>query len=177
LPQLNATVDVVTTLVQQHSAATRALYLQRMETRPLPGDRCVNRCPVPTRPMLSRHFHSSTKTFWWKCARLIFPGCLAYSHRAKRCRRTNSDLVRSKYFRQNRRGYRHAQGDDRIPARDSLCPIGGIGAQYFIDFLGLPNVICADGSWLCPANAIRNHDWDWITQLAEDVHHAIKLAS
>jgi phosphogluconate dehydratase len=31
LPQLNATVDAVTELVRQRSAATRALYLQRME--------------------------------------------------------------------------------------------------------------------------------------------------
>ena len=31
MPQLNATVDVVTELVRQRSAATRTLYLQRME--------------------------------------------------------------------------------------------------------------------------------------------------
>jgi phosphogluconate dehydratase len=37
LPQLNATVDTVTTLVRQHSAVTRALYLQRMETTIAPG--------------------------------------------------------------------------------------------------------------------------------------------
>ena len=58
-----------------------------------------------------------------------------------------------------------------------FCPTGGIDAQNFIDFLSLPNVICAGGSWVCPASAIRNHDWERIRQLAEDVHHAIKLAS
>ena len=57
-----------------------------------------------------------------------------------------------------------------------FCPTGGIDANNFIDFLSLPNVICAGGSWVCPASAIRNHDWDRIRQLAEDVHHAIEQA-
>jgi 2-dehydro-3-deoxyphosphogluconate aldolase/(4S)-4-hydroxy-2-oxoglutarate aldolase len=56
-----------------------------------------------------------------------------------------------------------------------FCPIDGIGAQNFIDFLSLPNVICASDSWWCPTNAIRNHDWNWITQLAEDARRAIEL--
>ena len=55
-----------------------------------------------------------------------------------------------------------------------FCPTGGIDANNFIDFLSLPNVICAGGSWVCPANAIRNNDWDRIRQLAQDVHRAIE---
>jgi 2-dehydro-3-deoxyphosphogluconate aldolase/(4S)-4-hydroxy-2-oxoglutarate aldolase len=54
-----------------------------------------------------------------------------------------------------------------------FCPTGGIDADNFIDFLSLPNVICAGGSWVCPASAIQNHDWDRIRQLAQDVHRAI----
>ena len=57
-----------------------------------------------------------------------------------------------------------------------FCPTGGIDANNFIDFLSLPNVICAGGSWVCPASAIRNHDWDRIRQLAQDVHRAIEQA-
>jgi 2-dehydro-3-deoxyphosphogluconate aldolase/(4S)-4-hydroxy-2-oxoglutarate aldolase len=60
------------------------------------------------------------------------------------------------------------------PLPDLLfCPTGGIDADNFIDFLSLPNVICAGGSWVCPASAIQNHDWDRIRQLAQDVHRAI----
>ncbi len=41
-----------------------------------------------------------------------------------------------------------------------FCPTGGIDASNFIDFLSLPNVVCAGGSWVCPPDAIQNHDWD-----------------
>ncbi len=54
-----------------------------------------------------------------------------------------------------------------------FCPTGGIDASNFIDFLSLPNVACAGGSWVCPPDAIQNHDWDRISQLAQDVHRAI----
>ena len=54
-----------------------------------------------------------------------------------------------------------------------FCPTGGIDVQNFIDFLSLPNVICAGGSWVSPASAVQNHDWDRIRQLAQDVHRAI----
>ena len=57
-----------------------------------------------------------------------------------------------------------------------FCPTGGIDVQNFIDFLSLPNVICAGGSWVCPASAVKNHDWDRIRQLAQDVHRAIAQA-
>jgi 2-dehydro-3-deoxyphosphogluconate aldolase/(4S)-4-hydroxy-2-oxoglutarate aldolase len=61
------------------------------------------------------------------------------------------------------------------PLPDLLfCPTGGIDAENFIDFLSLPNVICAGGSWVCPASAIQNHDWDRIRQLAQDVHRVIE---
>ena len=57
-----------------------------------------------------------------------------------------------------------------------FCPTGGIDVQNFIDFLSLPNVICAGGSWVSPASAVQNHDWDRIRQLAQDVHRAIAQA-
>ncbi len=55
-----------------------------------------------------------------------------------------------------------------------FCPTGGIGAENFIDFLKLPNVACVGGSWVCPANAVQNQDWDQISQLAADVRSALE---
>ena len=50
MPQLNTTIDAVTELVCQHSAATYALYLLRMEAAIAKGPvckspSCTNRCP------------------------------------------------------------------------------------------------------------------------------------
>ncbi|MDH3631012.1 MAG: bifunctional 4-hydroxy-2-oxoglutarate aldolase/2-dehydro-3-deoxy-phosphogluconate aldolase [Gammaproteobacteria bacterium] len=55
-----------------------------------------------------------------------------------------------------------------------FCPTGGIGAENFIDFLKLPNVACVGGSWVCPASAVQNQDWEQIAQLASDVRGALE---
>ena len=55
-----------------------------------------------------------------------------------------------------------------------FCPTGGINADNFIDFLELPNVACVGGSWVCPADAVRNRDWARISQLAADVRSALE---
>jgi 2-dehydro-3-deoxyphosphogluconate aldolase/(4S)-4-hydroxy-2-oxoglutarate aldolase len=47
-----------------------------------------------------------------------------------------------------------------------FCPTGGIRAQTMTNYLELPNVICVGGSWLSPANLLRNKDWKEITALA-----------
>lgn len=49
-----------------------------------------------------------------------------------------------------------------------FCPTGGIGQNNYLDYLALPNVMCAGGSWLAPDDAVENGDWDRITQLAKD---------
>ena len=54
-----------------------------------------------------------------------------------------------------------------------FCPTGGIDADNFIAHLSLPNVACVGGSWVCPASAIQQHDWDRVRQLAQDVQRAI----
>jgi 2-dehydro-3-deoxyphosphogluconate aldolase/(4S)-4-hydroxy-2-oxoglutarate aldolase len=47
-----------------------------------------------------------------------------------------------------------------------FCPTGGIEAGSAPDYLALPNVFCVGGSWMLPADAIRERDWGRIEQLA-----------
>lgn len=47
-----------------------------------------------------------------------------------------------------------------------FCPTGGIGAETAPSYLALPNVACVGGSWVTPADAIANGDWDRIERLA-----------
>lgn len=49
-----------------------------------------------------------------------------------------------------------------------FCPTGGITAGSAPDYLALPNVGCVGGSWLTPADLLRDADWDGITRLARD---------
>lgn len=54
------------------------------------------------------------------------------------------------------------------PFPDAMfCPTGGITAQTAPDYLRLPNVACVGGSWLAPAQALDNGDWDGIRQHAQ----------
>lgn len=48
----------------------------------------------------------------------------------------------------------------------SFCPTGGVSAQNAQSYLSLPNVICAGGSWVAPADLVAAGDWDAITDLA-----------
>ena len=47
-----------------------------------------------------------------------------------------------------------------------FCPTGGITEASASSYLALPNVGCVGGSWLTPADALRDHDWDRVTRLA-----------
>lgn len=61
-----------------------------------------------------------------------------------------------------------------------FCPTGGIAQHNLADFLALPNVFVAGGSWLTPANLVKNQQWAQITALAAaatDVARQLKTAA
>lgn len=47
-----------------------------------------------------------------------------------------------------------------------FCPTGGISLSNYRDYLALSSVLCVGGSWLVPADAIRDGDYARITTLA-----------
>ena len=47
-----------------------------------------------------------------------------------------------------------------------FCPTGGITQASVKSYLDLPNVLCAGGSWLTPADALAMKDWPAIEALA-----------
>jgi len=53
-----------------------------------------------------------------------------------------------------------------------FCPTGGISASNSASYLALPNVGCVGGSWLTPADALRDGDWARIARLASDSTYA-----
>ena len=49
-----------------------------------------------------------------------------------------------------------------------FCPTGGIDLQKAPSWLALPNVLCVGGSWVTPADALKEKNWTKIEQLAAD---------
>jgi 2-dehydro-3-deoxyphosphogluconate aldolase/(4S)-4-hydroxy-2-oxoglutarate aldolase len=49
-----------------------------------------------------------------------------------------------------------------------FCPTGGVSVENLRDFLKLPNVAMAGGSWLTPSDLLRTNDWSGITRLARE---------
>ncbi|GAA2276397.1 bifunctional 4-hydroxy-2-oxoglutarate aldolase/2-dehydro-3-deoxy-phosphogluconate aldolase [Actinomadura luteofluorescens] len=49
-----------------------------------------------------------------------------------------------------------------------FCPTGGISLRNAADYLALGNVGCVGGSWLTPADAVRDGDWDRVGKLAAE---------
>ncbi len=55
------------------------------------------------------------------------------------------------------------------PLQDAkFCPTGGISMANARDYLALPNVVCVGGSWLVPKDAVRDGNWQRITELAQE---------
>jgi len=48
----------------------------------------------------------------------------------------------------------------------SFCPTGGITLANAPDYLALPNVVCAGGSWVAPGALVEAGNWSAITALA-----------
>lgn len=57
----------------------------------------------------------------------------------------------------------------------AFCPTGGIGSKDFRDYLALPNVRCVGGSWMVPADAVKNGDWASIEALARECARPLAL--
>lgn len=47
-----------------------------------------------------------------------------------------------------------------------FCPTGGITEATAPSYLALPNVGCVGGTWLTPADALQDQDWDRVSRLA-----------
>ncbi len=50
----------------------------------------------------------------------------------------------------------------------AFCPTGGVSLANARDYLSLPNVLCAGGSWVAPASMVRSGDWAGIEALARE---------
>lgn len=57
-----------------------------------------------------------------------------------------------------------------------FCPTGGISVNDFTQYLALPNVVCVGGSWVVPADALNQGDWERIEQLAREACELAKQA-
>jgi 2-dehydro-3-deoxyphosphogluconate aldolase/(4S)-4-hydroxy-2-oxoglutarate aldolase len=49
-----------------------------------------------------------------------------------------------------------------------FCPTGGVHAGNAAELLALANVACVGGSWLTPADALAQADWDRVSRLAAE---------
>jgi 2-dehydro-3-deoxyphosphogluconate aldolase/(4S)-4-hydroxy-2-oxoglutarate aldolase len=84
-------------------------------------------------------------------------------------------------------GYDHfkffpAQSSGGVPALKAIagpfpkitfCPTGGISPGNYREYLSLKNVACVGGSWLIPAGAVENGEWDAITRTAREAVQAV----
>ncbi|MEL7098556.1 MAG: bifunctional 4-hydroxy-2-oxoglutarate aldolase/2-dehydro-3-deoxy-phosphogluconate aldolase [Pseudomonadota bacterium] len=50
----------------------------------------------------------------------------------------------------------------------AFCPTGGISPENARSYLSLPNVICAGGSWVAPAQSVRSADWAAVEAFARE---------
>ncbi|MPQ94800.1 bifunctional 4-hydroxy-2-oxoglutarate aldolase/2-dehydro-3-deoxy-phosphogluconate aldolase [Thioclava sp. JE_KL1] len=50
----------------------------------------------------------------------------------------------------------------------SFCPTGGVSMKNANDYLSLPNVLCAGGSWVAPDAMVQSSDWAGIEALARE---------
>jgi len=58
----------------------------------------------------------------------------------------------------------------------TFCPTGGISPENYNAYLALSNVACVGGSWLAPADIVKNKDWAKVTDLAKQAIANVKPA-
>lgn len=56
----------------------------------------------------------------------------------------------------------------------SFCPTGGVSPQNLADYLSIPQVAFAGGTWIAPKDAIKAGDWGKITNLAREAVTLVK---
>lgn len=56
----------------------------------------------------------------------------------------------------------------------NFCPTGGVNLENLNDFLSLKNVLCVGGTWFVPKDAIKNKDFEKITNLCKEAISSIK---
>ncbi|MGI9465274.1 MAG: bifunctional 4-hydroxy-2-oxoglutarate aldolase/2-dehydro-3-deoxy-phosphogluconate aldolase [Aestuariivirgaceae bacterium] len=49
-----------------------------------------------------------------------------------------------------------------------FCPTGGVNPDNVTEYLSLPNVLCAGGSWLAPKSLLATENWGEIERLARE---------
>lgn len=49
-----------------------------------------------------------------------------------------------------------------------FCPTGGVSLSNAVEYLSLPNVLCAGGSWVAPDAKVQSGDWAGIETLARE---------
>ena len=54
-----------------------------------------------------------------------------------------------------------------------FCPTGGISISNLKNYLSLDNVKCVGGSWVVPADALKQQDWQRIETLAKEACDAV----
>ena len=54
-----------------------------------------------------------------------------------------------------------------------FCPTGGVSLANLGNYLALPQVICVGGSWLVPADAVKNRDWAQVTKLSREARERV----
>lgn len=54
-----------------------------------------------------------------------------------------------------------------------FCPTGGVSLANLGNYLALPQVLCVGGSWLVPADAVKNRDWAQVAKLAREAREKV----
>jgi len=52
-------------------------------------------------------------------------------------------------------------------------PTGGVSLANLGNYLALPQVLCVGGSWLVPADAVKNRDWAHVAKLAREAREKV----